>query len=157
MTFRDEDGNVLSKTEFLALTTAEPTPEAQFRLTDPIFETYSLSGENDKHFESGRRQRYKAGTVLTQSQIDGLFPTGTAVSISPASGVAAGGTDVTITGDELSGVEAITFGGVAATLVKVKSKTKVTCRTPAHATGAVAVVIGDDSGNITKAAFYTYT
>lgn len=157
MTLRDASGNILNKGEFEALVQQQPQPEATYRLTAPVYETYSLSGEGESNFESGRRQKFKVGTVLKRSQIDALFQSATAApALSPASGPAVGGTTVTITGTNLGGVEGVTFGGTPATEVKVKSQSKVTCKAPAHAAGVVAVVIADDSGNVTKATGYTY-
>ena len=47
---------------------------------------------------------WKAGTVVSQSQIDALFPPATIAAVTPATGPAAGGTVVTITGTNLDGV-----------------------------------------------------
>lgn len=154
MALQDGTGNILNKTEFLALTTAVPQPEAKYRLTAPIYETYSLSGESNH--QSGKRKLHKTGDVLTQSQIDAMFAAGTVTTVAPTTGGVAGGTAVTIMGTNLSGVEGVTFGGTAATAVKVVSDTKVTCVAPAHAAGAVSVVVKDDAGDITKTNAYTY-
>lgn len=82
---------------------------------------------------------------------------GTATSILPVSGLAAGGTVVAITGTLLGGTTGITFGGVAATDVIPASSTKVYATTPAHAAGAVTVVLTTPAGVITKPTFYTYS
>jgi hypothetical protein len=81
----------------------------------------------------------------------------TASSIVPATGLAAGGYPALITGTDLLGVTGVTFGGVAATLVEAISETKLYVLVPAHAAGAVAVVITDNGGVLTKPAFFTYT
>jgi hypothetical protein len=77
--------------------------------------------------------------------------------MSPVTGLAAGGGAATINGTGLLGNKGVTFGGVAATNVKVVSDTKITCTIPPHAAGAVTVVVQDASGDVTKPAFYTYT
>lgn len=77
-------------------------------------------------------------------------------TISPSSGPASGGTGVTLTGSGFTGATGITFGGIAATSVNVVDSNTVTAVTPAHATGAVDVVITTPSGNGTKANGYTY-
>jgi DNA-binding protein YbaB len=62
-------------------------------------------------------------------------------SVSPASGPAAGGTGVTISGANFVSGATVTFGGTAATGVVVTNSTTITATTPAHASGAVAVVV----------------
>ncbi len=158
MTFRNASGTVLTKTAFLALAPVEPTPEAKYRLTAPIYETYSLNGEKPgTNFESGKRLLFKTGDVLTQTQIDNLFQAAGVATVSPASGPAAGNTVITVTGTNLAGASGITVGGVACTEFTVLSNTQVRGKTGAHAAGAVSVVVADDSGPATKAAGFTYT
>ena len=77
-------------------------------------------------------------------------------NISPSSGVAAGGTAITITGEGLTGSTAVSFGGVAATSVVVVSDSSITCVTGAHAAGAVNVVVTNPRGNVTVTNGYTY-
>jgi hypothetical protein len=77
-------------------------------------------------------------------------------TVSPASGLVAGGTTVTIGGTNLTGTSSITFGGTAATSVNVISATQVTCVTPAHAVGAVDVVLTATGGTITSVGSFTY-
>lgn len=77
-------------------------------------------------------------------------------SINPNSGVASGGTGVTLTGSGLTGATAVTFGGIAATSVNVVNSTTVTAVTPAHAVGSVDVVINTPAGGATLVNGYTY-
>ena len=76
--------------------------------------------------------------------------------VSPSSGAASGGTGVTLTGVGLAGATGVTFGGSAATSVNVVNSTTVTAVTPAHAAGAVDVVITTPSGSATATNGYTY-
>ena len=62
-------------------------------------------------------------------------------SISPTSGATGGGTSVTITGDDFASGATVTFSGDAATGVTVVTSTNITATTPAHADGAVDVVV----------------
>jgi hypothetical protein len=78
----------------------------------------------------------------------------TITSITPSSGPAAGGTSVTIAGTNLSGAS-VTFGGTAATGVTATA-TQITCTTPAHAAGAVDVVVTTIGGSATSTGGYTY-
>lgn len=99
---------------------------------------------------------FKAGTELRQSQIDALFRTATIGTATPATGPAAGGTAVVLTGTDLDGVTAVTVGGVAATALVVVSPREIHFTTPAHAAGAVSIVLTDDSGTVTKTNAFTY-
>jgi hypothetical protein len=76
--------------------------------------------------------------------------------ISPMSGTAAGATPVTLSGEGLTGSTGVTFGGTAATAFVVVNDATVTCVTPAHAAGGVAVVVANPRGNVTMPAAYTF-
>jgi len=66
----------------------------------------------------------------------------TITAISPASGLTAGGTNVTITGTGfVAGSTSVKIGGVAATGVTVTNPTSLTCTTPAGTAGAKDVVV----------------
>jgi hypothetical protein len=67
-------------------------------------------------------------------------------SMSPASGPTAGGTLVTITGDHLSGVTGVLFGGKPGTDLVVNGPDSLTVRTPAHAAGSAPVTLVTPSG-----------
>lgn len=77
-------------------------------------------------------------------------------SLSVTSGTTLGGTAVTITGTSLTTPTSVTFGGVAGTSITNTSATQFTVTTPAHAAGAVDVVIIAASGTTTVASAYTY-
>ncbi|MDO7882939.1 MBG domain-containing protein [Salinibacterium soli] len=72
----------------------------------------------------------------------------TVTSLQPYAGSTRGGTKVTITGTGFgdSGTPVVTFGGVPATSVVRVSSTQVTAVTPAHESGAVAVVVTPATG-----------
>ena len=152
MSYYDASGNLLNKTQMLALATTQ-SQETVYLFNSDVHQKFTPDGAP---FESRSKLLFHAGQTVKQSDIDALFLTATVTTIAPASGVAAGGTAVVITGTNLAGVAGVTFGGVAATNVKVVSSTRVTCTTPAHATGAVAVVTKDDSGDVTTASGFTY-
>lgn len=82
----------------------------------------------------------------------------TLTSVSPSSGPTAGGTDVTLTGSGFVSGLTVTFGGSAATNVVIVSSTTITCRTPAHAAGAVDVTatLPAGAGSATLQGGYTY-
>ncbi|MFN0146431.1 MAG: beta strand repeat-containing protein, partial [Dehalococcoidia bacterium] len=86
--------------------------------------------------------------------------TGTGVpaisTISPASGTTLGGTPVTISGTNLTGTTGVTFDGLAASLQAVTAAA-VNVLTPAHAAGAVNVVLLNPNGNVTRNSAYQFT
>ncbi len=75
------------------------------------------------------------------------------VSIAPSLGPTTGGTTVTLTGDNLTGATAVTFGTTAATAVTVVNDTTVTAATPAQAAGVVSVTITTSFGTSTSVDF----
>ena len=77
-------------------------------------------------------------------------------SCTPDSGSTAGGTGVTIAGANFTGATGVTFGGDAATSVSVVSDISITCVTPAHAAGAVDVVVTTSAGSGTLTNGFTY-
>ena len=78
-------------------------------------------------------------------------------AVNPNTGSASGGTGVTITGTNFTGATGVTFDGVAATSVNVINSTTITAVTPAHAAGAVDVVVTTPSGSGTLLNGFTYT
>jgi hypothetical protein len=98
-------------------------------------------------------QGTNTNTVTAAIQIDAGV---TLTTVSPSSGAASGGTGVTLTGTGLNGTTGVTFDGTAATSVNVVIVTTVTAVTPAHAAGAVDVVITTPSGSATDTNGYTY-
>lgn len=153
MTFYNSSGTRLTKTTLLALT-EEVTADTVRKFTEDVYQSFTQDGGG---FEGASRLAFVSGETATDSEIDGLFLTATATSITPATGPAAGGTPVTITGTNLSGTAGVTFDGVAATNFKVVNNTTITCTTPANTAGTSDVVIQDDAGNVTKSAFFTFT
>ncbi len=79
-------------------------------------------------------------------------------AVSPTSGSTAGGTAVTISGSGFASGATVTFDGTAATGVTVVSATSITATTPAHAAGAVNIVVTNSNGQRgTLTNGFTYT
>lgn len=78
-------------------------------------------------------------------------------SLTPATGPAAGGTTVTITGTEFVSGATVTFAGTPATSVTVNSSTSLDAVAPAHAAGAVDIRITTKAGSVNAPAAFTYT
>jgi len=77
-------------------------------------------------------------------------------SASPASGPAAGGDLVVLTGSGFTGATAVTFDGSAAAQFEVVSSTKIAAETPGGVAGAADVVVTTPAGASAAAAVYTY-
>lgn len=157
MTLRNAAGDVLNKAELTALTTQVAQPQPDRKFTADVFESYALSGEGEGNHESGKRRKFKAGTVISQRDFDALYSAATVTSISPATGPAAGGTKITLKGTRLSGVEGVLIGGTPCTEVKVVDDKTVTAKTPVGTAGAKSVVTKDDFADVTSANGFTYT
>jgi alpha-tubulin suppressor-like RCC1 family protein len=68
-------------------------------------------------------------------------------SVSPDTGSPAGGTPVTITGLNFTGVTGVEFGGTPATIVEVKAPTTIVVESPAGS-GSVHITVTTSSGTI---------
>ena len=78
----------------------------------------------------------------------GAAPTLTLVATNGgAVGDIGGAYTATLTGTNFTGATGVTFGGTAATSLVVVNATTITCTVPAHATGAVSVVVTTPSGS----------
>jgi hypothetical protein len=85
------------------------------------------------------------------------FPAPTLGTVAPAGGPIIGSTPITLTGTGFRNGATVTVGGIAATKVAVVSATQITAVTPAHAAGAVTVVVANSDGQQAgKAAVFTY-
>lgn len=78
-------------------------------------------------------------------------------TVAPATGLAAGGTPVVLTGSGFTTATSVTFGGTAGTSFVLNNDTTIHVTAPAHAVGTVAVVVVRPSTNITLANGYIYT
>ena len=65
-------------------------------------------------------------------------------AINPGTGPTAGGSVVTISGSNFTGLRAVNFGGVASSFT-VNSDTQITATAPPHAAGTVNVTVSNGS------------
>jgi acid phosphatase len=78
-------------------------------------------------------------------------------SVNPSSGSIGGGTPITITGAGFLADATVSIGGAAASNVAVTNSTTITALTPAHAAGAVNVVVTNTDGQSgAKTSGFTY-
>ena len=86
------------------------------------------------------------------------IPVPTVTAISPTSGGTAGGDSVTITGTHFMGAGiTVLFDSDPATSVVVTNFTQIIADTPAHAAGAVNVIVTTIGGSGTLTSGFTYT
>jgi hypothetical protein len=83
-------------------------------------------------------------------------PAPTVTGCTPNNGPISGGTAVTITGSNFTGVSSVTIGGVAATSVSVPNANTITCVTPAHVPGLVSIGVTAIGGGATGVNLFTY-
>lgn len=92
------------------------------------------------------------GAALT---VNAALPTVT--SVSPASGPTTGGTYVTISGSNFSGVTAVKFGSKSATNITVVNTTQITASSPAGMAGTVDVTVTSSGGTSATSAADQFT
>jgi hypothetical protein len=85
-------------------------------------------------------------TWTQAEQLLGTHSTTTISAVSPNAGPTAGGTVVTITGANFTGVAAVSFGSSPAASFTVNSATSVSAVSPAHGAGTVDVTVTGPSG-----------
>lgn len=149
---RASDGTARTKAQVLAALTTV-TEETRYTVDQDYYEDFAREGVAS--FQDGRRLLWKAGQIVTQSEVDRAFPVATVTSITPATGPQAGGTAVTIKGTNFSTGATVTIG-VAATSVVVVNSTTITCVTGATTAGAKNVVVTDEGVAATLTNGYTY-
>ncbi|MDO9078895.1 MAG: IPT/TIG domain-containing protein, partial [Brevundimonas sp.] len=111
----------------------------------------TIGADNASFTLTGQADRSQVNCTLAHAQ----RPTVTALST--ATGPVAGGTVVTITGTNFTGVTAVRFGAAAATAFTVNSATQITATAPAGAGSTnVSAVIGSLASSDTAADDFTY-
>jgi hypothetical protein len=126
---------------------AHTADDAEFVIQTDLWEEVEGAGST----RPVRRRLARAGERVRQSDINRWFPTATVTAVSPATGAAAGGTAITVTGTHLRGVTAVKIGGTNCTGTLVCTETRITgAITPAKVADEYAVTVADDSGTTTN-------
>lgn len=155
MTLTKADGTQLTKSAGASLVENVTDTDPKVKVLESVYELSTPSGT--KYPPITRKLKFRAGQVIRQSQWDACWPAATIASVSPATGAAAGNTLITIKGSGFTPGSTVAVGGVSCTSVTVVDDGKITCRTGAHAAGAVDVVVTADAGAVTKTNGFTYT
>lgn len=162
MTVKDSAGTGKTLTQVNALMTdVTPVENKVFRFNGSgvgdgiLYQHETLPGKST--IDGDRQFAFLPQALYTQDEINRLFPLAVISTISPSTGLpAAGGTTVTITGQNLTGVTSVTFGGTAGTSLTIISKNKLTVVTPAKAAATYDLAVVDDAGTVTKTAAVTF-
>ncbi len=93
------------------------------------------------------------GGTTTRTGFTFVVPAPTLTKLTPASGAAAGGTAVTITGTHLLSASKVTFGTTTAASYTVTNATTIKAVTKAHAAGKVKVFVTTPGGTATTTGF----
>ncbi len=94
--------------------------------------------------------------ALVLSGWTGSSPPPSIATVSPSQGPTAGGTTITITGANFTGVTAVRVGGVAALSFSVTSSSSITAVTPAGTAGPASVSVQAPTGTATATDAFTY-
>ena len=107
--------------------------------------------------DSGSPTPQTATQVVSGTIAPAASTTPTIASVSPNGGPPGGGTSVTITGTNLTGATAVTFGGAAAAQFAVNGATSITAVSPRGAIGAVDVTVTTGNGTSATSAADRFT
>jgi IPT/TIG domain-containing protein len=91
-------------------------------------------------------QTSRSGTITPQAPYPTAASPPAVASVTPNTGLAAGGTSVTISGTGFTGATGVTFGGTAATAVVVVNANTITATSPAKAAGTYDVRVTTPNG-----------
>lgn len=155
MTLVNGAGTLLSQTPGSSVLEAVAETDPEIKV---LVSVYRDSPYDKVDYPTQKQQlAFHAGQVIRQSEWDAEFVDPTITTITPATGVAAGGATVTIVGTNFTTGTTVTFGGTAGTSVSVKSVNRLTVVTPAKAAAAYNVVATTAAGAATKTNGYVYT
>lgn len=130
----------------------EPAPEYDIKTglpkPGPVDPALTFSTADDDPADVDADYDFDAGAVNDEAP--------TVDSVSPATGLAAGGTPVEISGRNFTGSTGGSLGGVALTSFVVVDDNTVTGVSGAHAAGAVTAAVTNPTGTGSKATAYTY-
>ena len=145
---------LLFTVDTLEFFTADPVGKAGFPALDHLQGDITLPKRNDTGLDEGATldMFMPAQTMTFHVEME-------VTSLTPATGPAAGGTDVTITGKQFIEGMTVLFDEDESALVQYVDETTIIARSPAHAAGAVDVTVTQAVGGVAKtlAAAFTYT
>jgi lysophospholipase L1-like esterase len=165
-TFTREDGTGIVRTYTVPAKSRFTIPTSLYpELSNQRFSAF-LESTNDVKFAAERAMYwgvgYYGGHASTGTPWTGTIGTPAAppapliTKVDPTTGLVTGGTPFVIEGTNFRHGSSVTFGGAPAAGVQVLTSTVITGITPAHAPGAVDVVVNAGTTTTSLAAAFTY-
>jgi hypothetical protein len=148
------DGTRVTKGTANTVYTTVPVTDPDVQISTDLYEMRRPDGTANP--PQARWLRFHAGQIVSRSQLLAFFPDAVIEQVVPTGGPAAGGTAVTIRGENFAPAATVKFGANAATNVKVIDEKTITCTAPAGAAGAVPVVVTTDAGDSPVPVTFTY-
>lgn len=147
------DGTRVTSSSVTTGTVADP----EVVVNEDLYRQRTYPNADDQSQHGGEKTVFcKAGAIMRQSQLDALFKTVIDTPLSPASGPFGGGTVVTVAGQNVDGISAVTINGVAATALTAVTPQEFQFTTPnMAAAGTYDVVLTADDGDHTIAGGFT--
>ncbi len=119
---------------------------------------YALALQSDGGIiVGGNFTRVDSGLSGRIARLDGSGPAPTISAVSPPSGSTAGGTQITVTGTNLTGTTSVTVGGTPCRGPVVNEGAEITCTTGPGPTGPADVAVVTPGGQVVVAAGFTYS
>lgn len=154
MTLVKGDGTPIAKAPGGTVLQAVSDPDPKLKV---LINVYDAGVPDGTKYPAARTQlAFHSGQIIRTSAWNERFPLPEVESVTPSTGLEAGGTAVTIVGKNFTPATTVKFAAASATSVVVLTPTKLTCVTPAG-TGAVAVEATTSAGAGSKASAFTYT
>ena len=165
-TFMREDGTGIVETYDVPAQSRFTIPTSLYpELSNQRFAAF-LESTNDVKFAAERAMYWGAGWygghASTGTPWTGTIgtpatpPAPRITKVDPATGLSTGGTAFVIEGTNFRQGSTVTFGGVAATGVRVLASTQIVGITPAHALGTVDVLVSAGTTTASLAGGFTY-
>lgn len=105
-----------------------------------------LLGDIGTDYGAYAGQTARGGTISPLTPYPTVTSPPLVMNVTPSTGLAAGGTAVTISGNGFTGATAVTFGGTAATSIVVVNANTITATSPAKAVGTYDVRVTTPNG-----------
>lgn len=155
MTLVKADGTTLAKSPGGTVLEAQAEADPKVKVLINVYRDSPYDGTNYPTTE--KQLAFRAGQIIPTSVWNAEFTAPTITKVSPATGTAAGGTSVSITGRGFGKDAAPKFGATAATNIVVVNSGLITCKTPAVSAGVVDVTVTTSGGTATLTGGYTFT
>jgi hypothetical protein len=143
------DVDIATRTEAVVTETGTVTPypiRTQTAKAAAMVPQLTVSGDLGIDYGAYAGQTARGGIITPLMPYPDATSPPIVTAVTPATGLAAGGTNVTISGAGFTGATAVTFGGTAATAVVVVNPTTITATSPAKAAGTYDVRVTTPRG-----------